>query len=38
VTAERDLLPAEHLSDAGYTDARLLVDSEQQYGVTIVIL
>lgn len=33
---QRDLLPAEHLVDAGYTDAGILVDSQRQYGVTIV--
>jgi transposase len=32
----RDLLPAEHLVDKGYTDAHVLVDSQRQYGVTIV--
>src|SRR5512135_897927 len=33
---ERDLLPGEHLVDKGYTDAHVLVDSQQDYGVTIV--
>ena len=32
---ERDLLPAEHLVDAGYTDAGVLATSQQQYGVTV---
>jgi len=32
----RDLLPAEHLVDKGYTDAHVLVHSQLQYGVTIV--
>ena len=31
----RDLLPAEHLVDKGYTDSRVLVDSRNDYGVTI---
>jgi hypothetical protein len=31
----RDLLPAEHLVDKGYTDSRVLVDSGNDYGVTI---
>jgi transposase len=30
------LLPAEHLVDKGYTDSRVLVDSQQRHGVTIV--
>jgi transposase len=33
---ERDLLPAEHLVDKGYTDSRVLVDSPREHGVTIV--
>jgi transposase len=33
---QRDLLPSEHLVDKGYTDAKALVDSAQDYGVTIV--
>jgi len=33
---KRGLLPGEHLVDKGYTDSRVLVDSEQRYGVTIV--
>jgi len=32
----RDLLPGEHLVDKGYTDAHVLVESQQDYGVTIV--
>jgi transposase len=31
----RDLLPAEHLVDKGYTDSRVLVDSRNDYDVTI---
>ena len=34
--AERNLLPAEHLVDKGYTDAQVLIDSEQEYGVELV--
>jgi transposase len=33
---KRALLPAEHLVDKGYTDAKALVDSKQKYGVEIV--
>ncbi len=33
---ERDLLPDEHLVDKGYTDSRVLIDSQHEYGVTIV--
>jgi transposase len=33
--AGRDLLPAVHLVDAGYTDAEGLVSSQQAYGVTL---
>ena len=33
---ERDLLPDEHLVDKGYTDSQVLVDSQREYGVTIV--
>ena len=29
-------MPHEHLVDKGYTDAHVLVDSQRQYGVTIV--
>ena len=32
----RDLLPGEHLVDKGYTDSEVLVDSQREYGVTIV--
>ena len=32
----RTLLPREHLVDKGYTDAQMLVDSQREYGVTIV--
>ena len=31
----RDLLPAEHLVDKGYTDSRVLVDSRHDHGITI---
>ena len=34
--AERQLLPAEHLVDKGYTDAQGLLDSQRDYGVTLV--
>ena len=34
--AVRNRLPAEHLVDKGYTDAHVLVDSQREYGVTIV--
>jgi hypothetical protein len=34
--AQRGLLPAEHLVDKGYTDAPVLVDSQQTYGVTLI--
>ena len=34
--AARDRLPSEHLVDKGYTDAHVLVDSQREYGVTIV--
>ncbi len=30
---EKDLLPGEHLIDAGYVDAQVLVTSEQEHGV-----
>lgn len=33
---QRALLPSEHLVDKGYTDSHVLVDSQQQYGVTII--
>ncbi len=32
----RDLLPGEHLVDKGYTDSKVLVASQSEYGVTIV--
>ena len=31
--AQKDLLPAEHLVDKGYTDAEALLDSQQRYSV-----
>ncbi len=34
--AARALLPAEHLVDKGYTDAKVLVDSQQAHGVRLV--
>ena len=34
--AARELLPQEHLVDAGYTDAEVLVTSQQVHGVTVV--
>ena len=34
--AERTLLPAEHLVDAGYTSAHQLVQSRQKYGIDLV--
>ena len=33
---QRGLLPTEHLVDKGYTDAQVLVDSQQKYGVTLI--
>lgn len=33
---ERDLLPAEHLVDAGYTEGAWAVDSQRQLGVSVV--
>jgi transposase len=33
---ERNFLPSEHLIDKGYTDSQMLVDSEREYGVTII--
>jgi transposase len=32
----RDLLPAEHLVDKGYTDSQVLVESQRMYGVTLI--
>jgi transposase len=34
--AAKELLPAEHLLDAGYVDAGLLVDSQQQHQVEVI--
>jgi transposase len=34
--AEKRLLPAEHVIDAGYNDAALLVSSAQQYGIQLI--
>jgi transposase len=34
--AEKRLLPAEHVIDAGYNDASLLVSSAQQYGIRLI--
>jgi transposase len=34
--AQKQLLPAEHVIDAGYNDAALLVDSAQQYGIRLI--
>lgn len=33
---DKDLLPAEHLLDAGYIDARNLVESQSEYGVDLI--
>ena len=33
--AEKELLPSEHLVDAAYIDAELLVSSQQDYGITL---
>jgi transposase len=33
---QHDRLPGEHLVDKGYTDAEVLVESQREYGVTIV--
>jgi transposase len=33
---QRALLPSDHLVDKGYTDSHVMVDSQQQHGVTIV--
>jgi transposase len=32
----RELLPAEHLVDKGYTDSQVLVESQRTYGVTLI--
>jgi transposase len=34
--ASRELLPAEHLVDKGYTDSHVLVDSQRDHAVTII--
>ena len=34
--ARGDRLPTEHFVDKGYTDSRVLVDSQQTYGVTVI--
>ena len=34
---QRDLLPHEHLVDKGYTGSQVLIDSQDKYGVTIVV-
>jgi transposase len=34
--AQKQLLPAEHVIDAGYNDAALLVSSAQQYGIRLI--
>ena len=34
--AQKDLLPKEHLLDTGYVDAKLLVDSQVQFGVEMI--
>ncbi|MFJ3235735.1 transposase [Streptomyces sp. NPDC086787] len=34
--AGRDLLPAEHFVDSGYTEARVLVSAQRDYGIEIV--
>ena len=33
---QRDLMPAEHLLDAGYVDTELIVQSEQDFGVKLI--
>jgi transposase len=33
---QRNMLPREHLVDKGYTDAHVLVESQRDYGVTII--
>jgi hypothetical protein len=33
---QHNRLPGEHLVDKGYTDVGVLVDSQREYGVTIV--
>lgn len=34
--AKKDMLPAEHLADAAYIDAKLLVKMKHEYGVTMI--
>ena len=34
--SQRDLLPSEHLLDAGYVDAGIIVQSREQYGVEVI--
>ena len=34
--AARDLLPAEHLVDKGYTDSAVILESEREHGVRLV--
>ncbi len=34
--AEKDLLPASHLVDQGYTSVELLIDAQEQYGIDLV--
>jgi transposase len=34
--AQRDLLPRQHLVDAGYVDAELVLQSQQRYGIELV--
>ncbi len=34
--AEQNLLPSEHLVDAGYIDGELIVNSQTEYGVNLI--
>lgn len=34
--SERDLLPAEHIVDAGYVDAGIILQSREQYGIEVI--
>ncbi|WP_050783589.1 transposase [Methylobacterium nodulans] len=34
--ADKDLLPAQHLVDTGYTDAGLLIEARQRFGVDLI--
>ncbi len=34
--AERTLLPARHIADTGFVNSKLLVDSQQTYGITLI--